>query len=284
MSKEVVFTDFQIDLQLFAEDVEVPEVEDVQDDPVYYEDDDVPEEPEDEAGDEEEDVEDEEELDEDVEEEEAEEDDVEVKDSEAKFTKEQQAVIDNIIAKRLKRAEDSFVKDLSQQAGTSLEQQDVTDAARLWGFLKMNPALSGAVQKQIDFFNSNAQPKTSDIPDTREQEIELKEAILDMKESDSVLRKNMDSFVDWTEENGFEINDKKGLELAVLAWKGANGKLLRANEALREQRKTAQKSKMKRRASVEGGNKAPRKPPVDYRKMSDRDILASEGIPLFTED
>ena len=270
--------EFVIDLQLFAEEG----VEAADTDPQVYFEDESDLEDEAEEGEDEGETEGEEE---DSLDEEAAEPSVESQ-QEVKFTKEQQDVINKVVAKRLARAETSFVKDLSQVAGTQLEQSEITDAAKLWGFLKLNPQLSLSVQQQIDFFSKNASPVTAEAQRDVDKELllDLKEAVIDLKDKDAGFRKNYDAFVEWTEDNKYSISDKKTLEMAYLAWQGANSKILRANEVLREQRKNAQKSHMKRRASVEGGNKAPRKSNVDYTKMSDRDILASEGIALFTDE
>lgn len=227
------------------------------------------------------------------EEEETEEDDestdeTDTEEKPAKFDKKQQEKVNRLIQERLDRQDAKMLRDVSSAAGIDLKREDIPQAARLWGLLKSNPKLS----KDIDVLISTSlqdgtavAPATEDSDDSRTQRLELKEAILDLKDADSTFAKNSTKILAWAEKEGFTIKDAKSLKLVYSAWKGTQGKVAEAIQKTTAQRKQEAKKTMQKRATVQttkSGTTTTAKP--DYRKMSDRDVLQSEGLKLFTRD
>lgn len=257
------------------EDVIVEEIED-----------DSVEEVEDEVVDEEDDVEDEdidteEEIEEDVEE-----NSVDDNDTSVKFDKTQQKALNRIVQQRLERQEGKLLKEFSDVAGTDLNIEEVGSASRLWGLLKTNPDLSRAIDQVIDQHLRSGKavvPETKQTS-TKEVELEVKEAILDLKLADKNFNKNSDKILRWAEDQGFDVVSKKSLQLAYMAWKGSQAKVVQATQKIQEQKKQATKKAVRQKAAVQGGKSSKSKGKVDYARLSDSDVLASEGLSLFTED
>ena len=200
-----------------------------------------------------------------------------------KFDVKQQSKIDEIVRTRLERQERAFHKEIEQVAGTSFEKGEVHNAANLWGFLKLNPEISNAVQQIIDAHIAQGRYTQPHRESTQSNTLAVKEAIIDLRESDKTFNKNYKVVMDWADDQGIDIVDAKSLKTAYLAWQGANGSIIKANEQLAKKRQE-QKQSQKTRASVMSGNKGSRKGSPNYSKMSARDILAAEGLSLFTED
>ena len=286
---------FNFDLQLFADVDDKPE-----DTSVVY-DDDVNEgggDGEDVIEDGFEDVEDVEDVVEDVENEEGEdesENDKEDappkkssknKDNKGVFTKEQQKIVDDIVQSRLNRMEKQYMQQIREAAGVEVSRQEVLDALNLWGFLKLNPRLSRDLQSRIDAFiesgNYVAQKRSG--RNSKEDELNKREAVLDLKASDSFFAKHSKKILEWAEDEGFEIYDAKSLRRAYLAYKGSQGVLDKADEEYHKQRqksKTDARKRAKVATSKKGGS--PKKAP-DFKNMSDADILAASGLKLFTDN
>lgn len=200
------------------------------------------------------------------------------------FTAEQQAHVDQLVEGRVARAERSFQRQLAEAAGVELEAGEPVSAARLWGILKANPELSAAVQETIDLYVNNGRATMPSAPDNTKVELSKREAIVELKESDSDFAKNSKTILEWADENGFNVVDGKSLKLAYLAWKGENSALLMAQAQLEAQRKTQAKKQQKQGAALERGKGTPAPKKVDYRSMSDNDILANEGLSLFVDE
>lgn len=209
-------------------------------------------------------------------------------DDDIKFNEKQQEQINNIVRARLERAEAKIFRDISNAAGGGLSRNEVFEAAQLWGFLKANPHLSQLVEQTMQQYvaqNQYVQPQIKSDEPTKEEILAVKEHIVTMRASDRTFNDNFNDILKFADDKGIIIRDRETLTLAYLAWKGEKGSLARANEQLREQRKNAQKTQEKKRAKLESGkSKTGNTSRVDYRRMSDRDILASEGLSLFTEE
>jgi len=217
------------------------------------------------------------------------EEDVDVDDTtveETKFDVKQQKELNRIIKSRLERQEGKLIKSLQDVAGTDISMAEVTNASRLWGLLKENPDLSRAIDQVIDqhLRNGKAIAPTEKTVSTKEAELDKKEAILDLKLSDKTFNKNADKILNWAEEQGFDVANKKSLKLAFMAWRGSQGSLLQATQKLNEQKKQATKQATKQKAKVQSGKSSKSKGNVDYARLSDADVLASEGLSLFMED
>ena len=228
--------------------------------------------------------------DEDIDTEEEQEDGVEESvddnDTSVKFDKTQQKALNRIVQQRLERHESKLLKEFSDVAGAELSIEEVGSASRLWGLLKVNPDLSRVIDQVID---RHLQAGKAVVPEnrqtsTKEAELEIKEAILDLKLADKNFNKNSDKIVKWAEDQGFEVFNKKSLELAYMAWKGSQAKVVQATQKLQEQKKQATKKAVRQKAAVQSGKSAKSKGKVDYSKLSDKDVLASEGLNLFVDD
>jgi len=205
------------------------------------------------------------------------------------FDKKQQAEINSIIKARLDRQEAKLVKDLSKSAGIEIVRDDIVPATRLWGLLKANPELSKDIDDIIALSLSQGRAKAPDAAnnstDAITQRLELKEAILDLKAADPLFGKNADKILAWAENEGYEVTNAKALKLAVLAWKGSHGKVEEVIQKSTTQRKQTTKQMLQKRATVQSTKSGQtRSGASDYGKMSDSDLLASEGLKLFTED
>lgn len=286
---------FNFDLQRFADVDDRPE-----DTSVVY-DNDVDEgggDGEDVIEDDSEDVEDVEDVVEDVEDEEGEDESEDDKDDappkksskdkndKSVFTKEQQKIVDEIVQSRLDRMEKQYMKQVREAAGVEVSRQEVLDALNLWGFLKLNPRLSKDLQSRIDAFIESgdyvAQKRSG--RNSKEDELNKREAVLDLRASDSFFAKHSKKILEWAEDEGFEIYDAKSLRRAYLAYKGSQGVLDKADEEYHKQRQKS-KADARKRAKVATSKKggSPKKA-QDFKNMSDADILAASGLKLFTDD
>ena len=208
------------------------------------------------------------------------------KDDKSVFTKEQQKIVDDIVQSRLDRMEKQYTQQAREAAGVEVSRQEIFDALNLWGFLKLNPRLSKDLQSQIDAFiesgNYVAQKRSG--RNSKEDELNKREAVLDLKASDPFFTKHSKKILEWAEDEGFEIYDAKSLKRAYLAYKGSQGVLDKADEEYHKQRqksKTDARKRAKVATSKKGGS--PKKA-QDFRKMSDADILAASGLKLFTDN
>lgn len=202
------------------------------------------------------------------------------------FTKEQQKIVDDIVQSRLERMEKQYMQQAREAAGVEVSRQEVLDALNLWGFLKLNPRLSMDLQSRIDAFIESgdyvAQKRSG--RNSKEDELNKREAVLDLKASDPFFAKHSKKILEWAEDEGFEIYDAKSLRRAYLAYKGSQGVLDKADEEYHKQRqksKTDARKRAKVATSKKGGS--PKKV-QDFKNMSDADILAASGLKLFTDD
>lgn len=207
------------------------------------------------------------------------------KDDKSVFTKEQQKIVDDIVQSRLDRMEKQYTQQAREAAGVEVSRQEVLDALNLWGFLKLNPRLSKDLQSRIDAFiesgNYVAQKRSG--RNSKEDELNKREAVLDLKASDPFFTKHSKKILEWAEDEGFEIYDAKSLKRAYLAYKGSQGVLDKADEEYHKQRqksKTDARKRAKVATSKKGGS--PKKA-QDFKNMSDADILAASGLKLFTD-
>lgn len=205
------------------------------------------------------------------------------------FSKEQQAEVNKIVQTRLERQKASVVTEMTQAAGIEVSYEELPGASRLWGLLKANPELSSAIQQVIDQHLTTGQAKapTDKAPKYSSKEVELarKEAIVDLKMSDRVFSKNSDKILDWAAKEGFDVTDAKSLKMAYMAWKGAHDQLIKATEKVTDKQRKDQKAAMRKKASMQGSKTTKSgKSAIDYAKASPRDILAAEGLNLFTDD
>ena len=243
---------------------------------------------------EDEDVEDEDVADDDIEDEDIDteeeieevEDSVDDNDTSVKFDKSQQKALNRIVQQRLDRHEGKLLKEFSDVAGTDLSVDEVGSASRLWGLLKTNPGLSQAIDQVIDqhLRSGKATPPEAKQTSTKEAELEIKEAVLDLKLADKNFNKNSDKILKWAEDQGFDVVNKKSLKLAYMAWKGSQAKVVQATQKIQEQKKQATKKAVRQKAAVQGGKSSKSKGKVNYARLSDSDVLASEGLSLFVDD
>jgi len=182
--------------------------------------------------------------------------------------------------------EKQYTQQAREAAGVEVSRQEIFDALNLWGFLKLNPRLSKDLQSQIDAFiesgNYVAQKRSG--RNSKEDELNKREAVLDLKASDPFFTKHSKKILEWAEDEGFEIYDAKSLKRAYLAYKGSQGVLDKADEEYHKQRqksKTDARKRAKVATSKKGGS--PKKA-QDFKKMSDADILAASGLKLFTDN
>lgn len=203
------------------------------------------------------------------------------------FSKEQQTEVNKIVQTRLERQKNALVNELAQASGTEIAYDELPRASRLWGLLKTNPELSQAIDQVIDQHLAQGLAKTPDqaLKSTTSKEVELarKEAIVDLKMVDRAFSKNADKILDWASKEGFDVNDAKTLKLAYMAWKGSHEQLIKNTEKVTDKQRKDQKTAMRKKANVQG-SKTTKGQKLDYSKANARDILASEGLSLFTDD
>lgn len=205
---------------------------------------------------------------------------------EVKFTKEQKAVIEDMVQSRLDRAERQLNQRIRGAAGVDVNRQEVMEAANLWGFLKLNPKLSENVQRMIDeYIVKGDYVKQDKSASSRESELGKREAILDLKAEDPYFARHSKAILEWAEDEDFDIHDAKSLKRAYLAYKGSRkGVLDRADkEHRKKQQDKTPARKQPKVAMTKKGNPGGKRN-TDYSKMSDGDLLASMGKSLFTDD
>lgn len=206
------------------------------------------------------------------------------------FTKEQQSEVNKLVKARLERAEQKMLKDLTTTAGTQIEQRELAPAARLWGLLKSNPVLSGKIDQLIADAIQRGEAKPPQLEDMSAnavtERLAFKEAVLDLRQADAQFNKNATKVLAWAEKEGYSVKDAKSLKMAYLAWKGSQGAVASvAQKSIAQQKQNAKQVAQKKAASVQVPKKgnAPSKM-TDYRKMTDAQILAAQGLKLFVEE
>lgn len=197
-----------------------------------------------------------------------------------------QEEFDRALQARLAREKRKMERELIQHAGTELTSTEVPEAVRLWGFLKQHPELSKRVSEVI-----NGSPQARQQPQPQGnyfkqqlQEIELKEAVMDLKAEDAIFRKHEREIEDWVDEQGIQVTDAKSLKVAYLAWKGQNYRKDAADTELAVQRKMQDNLRKKKNASVLPAKAQKATASLDYSKLSPQDILKAEGLSLFKEE
>ena len=172
------------------------------------------------------------------------------------------------------------------QAGTTLESKEISEAAKLWGFLKNNPDLSKKVGDLINSSGTATQnsPVSTTYFKQQMQEIELKEAVADLRADDPIFRKNEKEIEDWVDAQGIPVTDAKSLKVAYLAWKGENSPRKVAEAELNAQRKMQSNLRNKKKAAVLPAKAQKASPSLDYSKMSASEILKSTGMTLFRDE
>ena len=209
------------------------------------------------------------------------------------FDEKQQAEVNKIVKARLERHEAKLVNDLvsnlTQTAGIEITYDELPAASKLWGLLKSNPDLSAQIENIIQHSIQTGRVKQPELESNslsaKEQQVAFKEAVLDLRMSDTTFNKNADKIIAWAEHEGYTVNDSKSLKMAYLAWKGSQGAVAQAVQKATAKKKQETKQAMKQQATVQStknGNARSKAP--SYTKMSDAAVLANEGLSLFTED
>lgn len=198
------------------------------------------------------------------------------------------SVVDKIVERRLHRDRRAREKEFSQVAGMRLSNEDVKRAARLWGFLAKNPDLNARVHQIFQEYESSGRVRHDsyfdDVLSERERELELREAIIDLRARDKVFRNHETEIMEWAEINGYDIEDERTLRLAVMAWKGENMNRFVSDAQKKAQEKAIKRAKQKRDAKLLPGKGVRKQQKLDYSKMTPEEILRAEGLSLFISD
>lgn len=198
------------------------------------------------------------------------------------------SVVDKIVERRLHRDRRAREKEFSQVAGMRLSNEDVKKAARLWGFLAKNPDLNARVHQIFQEYESSGRIRHDsyfdDVLSERERELELREAIIDLRARDKVFRNHETEIMEWAEINGYDIEDERTLRLAVMAWKGENMNRFVSDAQKKAQEKAIKRAKQKRDAKLLPGKGVRKQQKLDYSKMTPEEILRAEGLSLFISD
>lgn len=198
------------------------------------------------------------------------------------------SVVDKIVERRLHRDRRAREKEFSQVAGMRLSNEDVKKAARLWGFLAKNPDLNARVHQIFQEYESSGRIRHDSYYDDalseRERELELREAIIDLRARDKVFRNHETEIMEWAEINGYDIEDERTLRLAVMAWKGENMNRFVSDAQKKAQEKAIKRAKQKRDAKLLPGKGVRKQQKLDYSKMTPEEILRAEGLSLFVSD
>ncbi len=198
------------------------------------------------------------------------------------------SAIDKIVERRLHRDRRAREKEFSRAAGMRLSNEDVKKAARLWGFLAKNPDLNARVHQIFQEYESSGRVRHDsyfdDVLSERERELELREAIIDLRARDKVFRNHETDIMEWAEINGYDIEDERTLRLAVMAWKGENMNRFVSDAQKKAQEKAIKRAKQKRDAKLLPGKGVRKQQKLDYSKMTPEEILRAEGLSLFVSD
>lgn len=198
------------------------------------------------------------------------------------------SAIDKIVERRLHRDRRAREKEFSQAAGMRLSNEDVKKAARLWGFLARNSDLNTRVHQIFQEYESSGRVRHDsyfdDVLSERERELELREAIIDLRARDKVFRNHETDIMEWAEINGYDIEDERTLRLAVMAWKGENMNRFVSDAQKKAQEKATKRAKQKRDAKLLPGKGVRKQQKLDYSKMTPEEILRAEGLSLFVSD
>lgn len=195
-----------------------------------------------------------------------------------------QAEFDAAFEKRLSRERKKFERDFITNAGVAVSGEEISQAAKLWGYLSQNPQIAQKVQEVLNSHHKDAQPSQSNYFTNQLRELELREALLELRD-DPVFKKHEDDIEAWTRKEGIGIKSPKDLQLAYMAWKGQNYNKAVANAELEAQRKmTKQLQTKKTAATLPAKPSKTSPPPLDYSKMTSQQILAAEGLKLRLEE
>lgn len=208
------------------------------------------------------------------------------KDDEVTFTEAQKKVVEDMIQNRLERADRRLDQQYRNAAGVEVNRNEVFAALDLWGFLKLNPQLSDNVQRLIDEVVSKGNFVKQDKRENSAKEDALgkREAVLDLKATDTYFARHSKDILDWAEDEGFDIVDAKTLKQAYMAYRGSKGVLDRADAEHRKKQQAKAKNDTRKQAKMATGKSKNGKRNADFTKMSDADVLAATGHKLFTDD
>lgn len=197
------------------------------------------------------------------------------------------------VKKRLARAERAYERKFMEEVngasyGHEVPRADLPKAAALWNMLRANPELSSKLNQMINEEVKSGKAKSLDNIqptsgyDARESRLALREAKLDMRESDPVFRKYEQDILEWAEDEGLRIRSDRDLKSAVREWKGAHARTLGATQP--PAKKQATPPAKVPPAGPTGAKSKGGTPPPNYRKMSAEEIIKHDGLKLLSDD
>lgn len=205
------------------------------------------------------------------------------------FSPEQQKKFNEAIQARLARQKRSLRKETELLAGTKMTEEDVENSAKLYGMLKQNPELSDQIRDLINAEYKAGNIKLNSTAETKAEAklraLEAKEVIIDMKDSDPLFKRYFDDIEAYADVEDLSLDDERSIELAYKLWKADNAELiLNYRTAAQKRRQEVQTKKKKAAKKTTRKSPKPAPKPKDYTKMSDAELLRTEGLSLTVAD
>lgn len=176
------------------------------------------------------------------------------------------------VQKNYQRLERKFTKATQELA------QYKQSAIPLYDYISQRPDLAAQINALIEQYPDNG-------PVFQQPQVDLRAEYTVMQKlaKDAMFNQHEADIQDWAEDNGIPFETFAEKQKAYLMWKGDNAEKLAQQAALNAQKKAINKQNQRKNAATLGP-KAPSAVPVDYKKMSNQEVLTSLGLSLYTDD
>lgn len=164
---------------------------------------------------------------------------------------------------------------------TKVTQQlsDAQQAINVFNAITSNPEVAEQVASILDSYDVtvDAAPEPEYDP---QKEREIMRELLSKPD----FVKYEDEIREWAEDNDLPFETAEQQKHAYLLWRGENVDRLIQEARIRDAKKAAKKQQAKKNAKLQKTATAGGAKPPDYKSMSDDEILALEGLSLWTDE
>lgn len=159
------------------------------------------------------------------------------------------------------------------------EARELADAMR---WIQQRPELAEQIQSLLDSYQGwpVQQYEPVDFAEIQRNTTEALRYLLGRPD----FTKYEQDIRDFAEDEGFDPDDPIELKEAYRLWRGENAERLAQEQAFNMQQRGAQKQQARQKARLQGSGGPGSGPPPNFTKMSAQEVLAHEGLSLFTDE
>jgi methylphosphotriester-DNA--protein-cysteine methyltransferase len=165
----------------------------------------------------------------------------------------------------------------------SQELSEAREAASVLNWISERPELAGQVQELMENYQNDPQHQSQlmdiDIGQVQKEAADAWRFLLGKQD----FVQHEQDIAEFAEEEGYDPNDPLQLKEAYRLWRGENADRLAQEQALKMQQRGTQKQEARKKAGLQGSG-GPGGTPPNYKKMSAEEVLAHEGLSLYTDD